>query len=116
MRVIGGLGEMVWAQWDELRHAAAVIGTVLYVCVQPRYWVHTVREAFVRQVVAIGVESVWLVCGVAALFQKAKHYRDMAITLRLAGEAYREAGDTQRAEDRLFRARRSLTAQGEKAE
>ena len=52
----------------------------------------------------------------AALFQKAKHYRDMAITLRLAGEAYREAGDTQRAEDRLFRAKRSLAAQGEKAE
>jgi phospholipid/cholesterol/gamma-HCH transport system permease protein len=65
MRVIGGLGQMVWAQWDELRHAAAVIGTVLYVCVRPRYWVRTVRRAFVRQVVAIGVEPVGLVCGVA---------------------------------------------------
>jgi tetratricopeptide (TPR) repeat protein len=52
----------------------------------------------------------------SALFQKAKHYRDMAITLRRAGEAYREAGDMQRAEDRLFRAKRSLAAQGEKAE
>ncbi len=52
----------------------------------------------------------------AALFQKAKHYRDMALTLRRAGEAYREAGDTQRAEDRLFRAQRSLAAQGEKGE
>jgi tetratricopeptide (TPR) repeat protein len=52
----------------------------------------------------------------AALFQKARHYRDMALTLRRAGEAYREAGDTQRAQDRLFRAQRSLAAQGEKAE
>jgi tetratricopeptide (TPR) repeat protein len=52
----------------------------------------------------------------AALFQKAKHYRDMALTLRRAGEAYQEAGDAQRAEDRLFRAQRSLAAQGEKAE
>ncbi len=52
----------------------------------------------------------------AALFQKAKHYRDMVLTLRRAGEAYREAGDTQRAQDRLFRAQRSLAAQGEKAE
>ncbi len=52
----------------------------------------------------------------AALFQKANHYRDMALTLRRAGEAYREAGDTQRAQDRLFRAKRSLAAQGEKAE
>jgi phospholipid/cholesterol/gamma-HCH transport system permease protein len=65
MRVIGGLGGRVWTQWDELRHAAAVIGTVLYVCVRPRYWVRTVRRAFVRQVVAIGVESVGLVCGMA---------------------------------------------------
>ncbi|MEJ2703453.1 MAG: ABC transporter permease [Sedimentisphaerales bacterium] len=65
MRAIGGLGGRVWTQWDELRHAAAVIGTVLYVCVRPRYWVRTVRRAFVRQVVAIGVESVGLVCGMA---------------------------------------------------
>jgi len=52
----------------------------------------------------------------AALLQEAKHYRDMASTLRHAGEAYQEAGDTQRAEDRLFRPKRSLAAQGEKAE
>ena len=65
MRVIGGLGQMVWTQWDELRHAAAVIGTVLYVCVRPRHWVRTVRREFVRQVAAIGVDSVGLVCGVA---------------------------------------------------
>lgn len=52
----------------------------------------------------------------AALFQEARHYRDMAITLRLAGEAYRESGDTQRAEDRLSRANRSLAAQGENVE
>ncbi len=65
MRAIGRLGEMVWTQWDELRHAAAVIGTVLYVGVRPRYWVRTVRRAFVRQMVAIGVESVGFVGGVA---------------------------------------------------
>jgi tetratricopeptide (TPR) repeat protein len=52
----------------------------------------------------------------AALFRTAKHYRDMALTLRRAGEAYQEAGDTRRAEDRLFRAQRSLAAQGENAE
>jgi len=52
----------------------------------------------------------------AALFRQAKHYRDMALTLRRAGEAYQKAGDMRRAEDRLFRAKRSLAAQGEKAE
>ncbi len=50
----------------------------------------------------------------AALFQKAKHYRNMALTLQRAGEAYRKAGDTQSANDRLSRAKRSLAAQGEK--
>jgi len=52
----------------------------------------------------------------AAWFQEAKHYRDMALALQCAGQAYREAGDAQHAEDRLFRAKRSLDAQGKKAE
>jgi len=65
MHVMGGLGERVWAQWDELRHAAAVMGTVLYVGVQPRSWVRAVRSTFAQQVMAIGVESVGLVCWVA---------------------------------------------------
>jgi hypothetical protein len=59
MRLIGRLGAAVWAQWNELRHAATVIGTVLCVCVRPRCWVRTVRTAFARQVLAIGVEPVW---------------------------------------------------------
>jgi phospholipid/cholesterol/gamma-HCH transport system permease protein len=64
-RMIGRLGEKIWAQWDELRHAAAVIGTVLCVCVRPRSWVHTVRNMFALQVLAIGVEPLGFVCGVA---------------------------------------------------
>jgi phospholipid/cholesterol/gamma-HCH transport system permease protein len=65
VRAIGRLGEKVWAQWDELRHAAAVIGTVLYVCVRPRSWVRIVQNMFARQVLAIGVEPLGFVCGVA---------------------------------------------------
>jgi phospholipid/cholesterol/gamma-HCH transport system permease protein len=87
MRVIGGLGEMVWAQWDELRHAAAVIGTVLYVCVRPRYWVRTVRRAFVRQIMAIGVESVGFVSGVAV-------FVGITVVVQLAFWV-REAGQSQ---------------------
>jgi len=52
-------------QWDELRHAAAVIGTVLLVGVRPRSWVRSVRREFVRQIVVIGVESVAFVGAVA---------------------------------------------------
>src|SRR5271169_1262657 len=66
-RLIGRLGERVWAQWDELRHTAAVIGTVLCVCVHPRCWVRAARKAFARQILAIGVEPLWFV-GAAAVF------------------------------------------------
>jgi phospholipid/cholesterol/gamma-HCH transport system permease protein len=65
LRMIGGLGERVWAQWDELRHAAAVIGTMVYVSLQPRCWVRAVRKAVARQVLVIGVEPLWFVGAVA---------------------------------------------------
>ena len=67
MRMVGRLGERVWAQWDELRHTAAVIGTVLCVCVRPRCWRRTVRKAFAVQVLSIGVEPLWFV-GALAVF------------------------------------------------
>lgn len=66
-RLIGGLGETVWAQWDEVRHAAAVIGTALGEGVQPRSWARPVRTAFARQVLATGVEPLGFV-GVMAVF------------------------------------------------
>ena len=67
VRRVGRLGEWIWAQWDELRHAAAVIGTVLYVGVQPRYWTRTARKAFALQILSIGVEPLWFV-GAMAMF------------------------------------------------
>jgi phospholipid/cholesterol/gamma-HCH transport system permease protein len=66
MRAICKLGEMVWAQCDELRHVAAVIGTVLGLSVQPRYWARKVWNLFARQVLAVGVEPLGFVCAIAA--------------------------------------------------
>src|SRR5256885_744537 len=66
MQAITNLGEMVWSQWDEVRHAAAVIGTALWCAVQPRHWSRRVRHYFARQVVAVGVEPISFVCVVAA--------------------------------------------------
>jgi phospholipid/cholesterol/gamma-HCH transport system permease protein len=65
MLVVGGLGGWVWAQWDELRHAAAVIWTVLCICVRPRHWARAVRKALAAQVLSIGVEPLWFVSAVA---------------------------------------------------
>ena len=53
-------------QWDELRHAAAVIGTVLGLSVRPRYWARGVWNLFARQVLTVGIEPVGFVCAVAA--------------------------------------------------
>jgi phospholipid/cholesterol/gamma-HCH transport system permease protein len=63
--LIARLGGWVWAQWDELRHAAAVIGTVLCVCARPQCWARAARKAFARQVLSIGVEPLWFVGAVA---------------------------------------------------
>ena len=65
LRVINRLGAVVWAQWNELRHAAAVIGTALYTGAQPRCWIRPVRKALARQVMTIGVEPLWFVGAVA---------------------------------------------------
>jgi phospholipid/cholesterol/gamma-HCH transport system permease protein len=67
VRLIPRLGATVWRQWDDLRHAAAVIGTVLCVCVQPRYWTRTIRKAFALQILSVGVEPLWFV-GTVAVF------------------------------------------------
>ena len=66
LNLLGRLGAGFWAQWNELRHAAAVIGTVLGDCVRPRNWRRTVWRAFAQQVQAIGVEPLWFVGAVAA--------------------------------------------------
>jgi phospholipid/cholesterol/gamma-HCH transport system permease protein len=67
MRAVIKLGELVWGKYDEIRYAAAVVGTALYVCVLPRHWGRGVREAFARQVLAVGVEPLLFVCGLAVL-------------------------------------------------
>jgi phospholipid/cholesterol/gamma-HCH transport system permease protein len=67
MYAIGRLGEMAWTQWDELRYAAAVIGTVLYVCVRPWSWGRTVWNLLARQIFVVGVEPLGFVCGIAVI-------------------------------------------------
>ena len=67
LQAVAGAGGFARAQWDEVHHAAAVIGTVLFTAARPRYWARAARTAFARQVLAIGVEPIWFV-GVLAAF------------------------------------------------
>jgi phospholipid/cholesterol/gamma-HCH transport system permease protein len=66
IKAVARVGSFVQMQWDELRHVAAVIGTVICTGVQPRYWVPSVRKAFVRQILSMGVEPIWFVSALAA--------------------------------------------------
>jgi phospholipid/cholesterol/gamma-HCH transport system permease protein len=66
LQLIEGLGVFARGQWNEVRHAAAVIGTVLWTSAWPRSWGRAARQAFARQVLAIGVEPAGFVCAVAA--------------------------------------------------
>jgi phospholipid/cholesterol/gamma-HCH transport system permease protein len=66
LQTVARAGSFTRSQWDELRHVAAVIGTVLGTGVRPRYWVRTARRAFAQQVLTISVEPVGFVCAVAA--------------------------------------------------
>jgi phospholipid/cholesterol/gamma-HCH transport system permease protein len=65
MQPIARLGEVVLAQADEVRHAAAMIGTVTWAGVQPRHWVRAARNALARQIYFIGIEPLLLVCALA---------------------------------------------------
>jgi phospholipid/cholesterol/gamma-HCH transport system permease protein len=65
LQTLAAVGGFMRAQWDELRHTAAVVGTVVYTGVRPHYWVRAVRTALARQVLATGVEPLWFVGAVA---------------------------------------------------
>jgi len=67
MRAIAKFGEHIWSHWDDLRHAAAVIGTALWLAIQPRYWARPFWNFFARQVLAVGVEPLGFICVVAAV-------------------------------------------------
>ncbi|HEY0456412.1 MAG TPA: ABC transporter permease [Verrucomicrobiae bacterium] len=66
MRAVTKLGEVIWSQWNELRHAAAVIATALGFSILPRAWRRTVRKRSAHQILAVGVEPLGFVCLIAA--------------------------------------------------
>ena len=49
MRAISRLGELVCAQADEVRHAAALIGAIAWTGLQPRQWLGPARSTLARQ-------------------------------------------------------------------
>jgi len=64
---LGGLGGVAREQWCALQYLAAVLGTTLFLSVQPRRWGRVTREVFARQFFFSGVESVRFILIVAVL-------------------------------------------------
>ncbi|HUD46367.1 MAG TPA: ABC transporter permease [Candidatus Baltobacteraceae bacterium] len=62
-----GLGGMALEQWVAVRYLAAVLGTTLFLSVQPRRWGRVERGIFARQFFFFGVESVRFILIVAVL-------------------------------------------------
>ena len=85
--MINRLGAVIWAQWNELHHTAAVVGTAFYAGVQPHSWVRTVRKAFTRQVLAIGIEPLWFV-GAVAVFVGMSVVVQLTFWVGEAGQSY----------------------------
>jgi phospholipid/cholesterol/gamma-HCH transport system permease protein len=62
-----GLGGMAREQWRAVQYLAAVLGTTLFLSVQPRRWGRVVRGLFARQLYFSGIESVRFILIVAVL-------------------------------------------------
>jgi phospholipid/cholesterol/gamma-HCH transport system permease protein len=85
-RALTSVGGSARSRWDELRHAAAVIGTALYTGFRPRYWTRPVRTAFSRQILAIGIEPLWFV-GALAVFAGISVVVQLSSWIGVAGQS-----------------------------
>ncbi len=66
LQSVAGAGSFARAHWQDLRDAAAVIGTALGVAFRPRYWRRGRQTAVARQILAIGIEPLGFVFAIAA--------------------------------------------------
>jgi phospholipid/cholesterol/gamma-HCH transport system permease protein len=67
LKFFGAIGRALWSHWSEIIYGAAVLGTAVSFIVRPHFWTREIRKLFARQVMAMGMEPLLFVCGVAAL-------------------------------------------------
>jgi phospholipid/cholesterol/gamma-HCH transport system permease protein len=66
LQTVASAGGFARAQWAETRHTTAVIATAVATGARPQYWTRAACLAFLRQVLAVGVEPAGFVCAMAA--------------------------------------------------
>ncbi len=65
LRLAEYVGSAATTHWSELQHLAAVVGTVLYSAIRPRYWNRQGRYNVARQIRRVGVEPLGFVFALA---------------------------------------------------
>jgi phospholipid/cholesterol/gamma-HCH transport system permease protein len=66
-KILASLGAGVLEHWRQVTGIAAVLGTTLFLAVQPRHWRRTVRSVFARQFFFFGLGSVRFILILAVL-------------------------------------------------
>jgi phospholipid/cholesterol/gamma-HCH transport system permease protein len=66
-RILGGVGSFAREQGREVQYLAGVLGTTLFLSVQPQRWRRTVRGVLARQIFLSGVESIRFILIMAVL-------------------------------------------------
>jgi phospholipid/cholesterol/gamma-HCH transport system permease protein len=66
-RLLAGVGAFAGTQLRGAQYLAAVLGTTLFLSVQPGRWRRTIRKVFAQQLLLIGVDSVRFILVVAVL-------------------------------------------------
>lgn len=67
MNVVAGIGSYTVIRWRYFRYLAAVIWTVLAICLKPRTFRRTVRNVLARQILFTGFEAIRFISLVAFL-------------------------------------------------
>jgi phospholipid/cholesterol/gamma-HCH transport system permease protein len=66
LKPVAALGGFAWEHWRALQYLAAVIGTALWLALNPRYWKRDIRTKVAHQVMTVGLEPIGFVCALAA--------------------------------------------------
>lgn len=66
LKPVSAVGGSAWEHWRALHYASAVIGTVLWLGINPRFWKKEIRNRVARQIMAVGIEPLGFVCALAA--------------------------------------------------
>ncbi|HUR45727.1 MAG TPA: ABC transporter permease [Candidatus Saccharimonadales bacterium] len=67
LKQVAAVGQVAWHHWRALHYVSAVIGTVLWLGINPRFWKKQIRHTVALQVMAVGIEPLGFICALGAI-------------------------------------------------